>query len=254
MKRFLIPLLILCVCGNLFAGGGAQSGGGAAAGGGGAMIEGANVPRNQTLILENPHGRVNPPDTFNRWAGWSNVFASGLQQIALDTLWYIDPDAGVNGVWENALAAENPIYNGDFTQMTVKLRNGIYWSDGVEFTADDLIYTIEAQMKTPGMAYTGPFNAYVSRIEKVNNYEVKIYLKQSNSRFHTNFLVRWDACFIMPKHIFEKQADIATFKFNPPVSLGPYTLKDYDPQGNWYLWEKRNDWQRTSLARLGSLE
>jgi len=121
--------------------------------------------------------------------------------------------------------------------MTIKLRQGIYWSDGVEFSADDVKYTIETLMSNPGMAYTDAFAAYVNRVEKVNNYEIKVYLKQPNSRFHSNFLVRWGACFIMPKHIFEKQADVTTFTFNPPISLGPYTLKDYDPQGHWYLWE-----------------
>ena len=56
----------------------------------------------------------------------------------MDTFWYIDPDYGIDGVWDNSLAAEKPIYNADFTEMTVKLRQGIYWSDGVEFTADDV--------------------------------------------------------------------------------------------------------------------
>jgi peptide/nickel transport system substrate-binding protein len=53
----------------------------------------------------------------------------------MDTFGYIDPEKGFDGVWENSLAAEKPIYNADFAQMTVKLRRGIYWSDGVEFTA-----------------------------------------------------------------------------------------------------------------------
>ncbi len=75
----------------------------------------------------------------------------------MDALWYIDPDAGIDGVWDNSLAAEKPIYNEDFSQMTVKLREGIYWSDGVEFTADDLIYTVQVQKDTPGFAYTGQF-------------------------------------------------------------------------------------------------
>jgi peptide/nickel transport system substrate-binding protein len=44
-------------------------------------------------------------------------YSNGLQQIALDTLWYIDPDAGIDGVWDNALAAEKPIYNEDFTKI-----------------------------------------------------------------------------------------------------------------------------------------
>ncbi|MDR1902218.1 MAG: ABC transporter substrate-binding protein, partial [Treponema sp.] len=251
MKKLLVTILVLGLCGSLFAGGGAQGG---ASGGAGQMIEGANVPRNQTIILENPGGRCNPPDYFNRWSGWNQTFQSGLQQLTLDALWYIDPDAGVNGVWENALASEKPIYNSDFTQMTINTRRGIYWSDGVEFSIDDVIYTIESQMKNPGMAYTAQFNAYVDRVEKKSNTEAVVHLKSPNSRFHSNFLVRWGACFIMPKHIFEKQADITKFTWSSPIALGPYKLKDFDPQGNWYLYEKRDDWRRTSLALLGSLE
>ena len=209
------------------------------------------VPRAETLILENPSGRVVPADNFNRWTPGTQTYSTGLQQLSLDALWYIDPDAGIKGVWDNSLAAERPIYNKDFTQMTVKLRQGLYWSDGVEFTADDLIYTVEAQMNTPGMAYTGQFKTYVDRMEKPDKYTVIFYLKKPNSRFHGTFTVRWSACFIMPKHVFEKEPDIRAFKFNPPVSLGPYVLKDYDPNGNWYLWQRREDWQRTSLARFG---
>ncbi|MDY0095315.1 MAG: ABC transporter substrate-binding protein, partial [Candidatus Vecturithrix sp.] len=62
-----------------------------------------DVPRNETLILENPTGRVRNPDNFNRWAPGMDGYSNGLQQIALDTLWYIDPDAGIDGVWDNAL-------------------------------------------------------------------------------------------------------------------------------------------------------
>lgn len=54
---------------------------------------------------------------------------------------------GIDGVWDNALAAEPPIYNDDFTQMT-KLREGIYWSDGVEFS-DDLILPLIHKEHTP---------------------------------------------------------------------------------------------------------
>ena len=139
----------------------------------------------------------------------------------------------------------------DFTQMTVKLRKGIFWSDGVEFTADDLIYTVDVQKNTKGMAYTGQFSTYVDKMEKPDNYTVVFHLTKPNSRFHGLFTVRWSACFMMPKHVFEKQADVVAFKFNPPLSLGPYTLKDFDPNGNWYFWQRREDWQKTTLARFG---
>ena len=53
-------------------------------------------------------------------------------------------------MWDNSLASEPPIYNDDFTEMTVKLRPGIYWSDGVEFTADDVVFTINTHLDTNG--------------------------------------------------------------------------------------------------------
>lgn len=209
------------------------------------------VPRADCLILENPTGKVVPADDLNRWRPGIQSASTGQQQIGLDALWYIDPDAGINGVWENALASERPLYNKDFTQMTVKLRKGIFWSDGVEFTADDLIYTVDIQKKTAGMAYSGQFTAYVKSMDKPDNYTVVFNLTKANSRFHGLFTVRWSACFMMPKHVFEKQADPLAYKFNPMVSLGAYTLKDYDPNGNWYLWQRREDWQRTSLGSWG---
>ena len=213
------------------------------------------VPRNECLILENPSGTVQPADDFNRWrSGYSGIWVSGLQQVALDALWYIDPNAGVDGVWDNALAAEPPIYNDDFTQMTVKLREGIYWSDGVEFTADDLYFTVDLLKRTPGMGSQGLFESSIERMEQPDRNTVIFYLNAPNSRFHSVFTVRWGALYMMPKHIWETVEDPVAFKFNPPVSLGDYTLRDFDPNGQWYLWERREDWQRTSLARLGDVD
>ena len=96
-----------------------------------------NIPRKELLILENPEGTVKNAGWFNIWAINAGSQSNGLQQVALDTLWYIDPESGLDGAWDNSLAADKPQYNADFTEMTVKVRKGIFWSDGVEFTADD---------------------------------------------------------------------------------------------------------------------
>ena len=70
--------------------------------------------------------------------------------------------SGIDGVWDNSLASEKPIYNADFTEMTVKLRKGIFWSDGVEFTADDVVYTIQTHMKTNGLRWSAPVQINVA--------------------------------------------------------------------------------------------
>ena len=54
----------------------------------------SSLPRSQTLILENPEGTVRNPGWFNIWAANGGGWSTGLQQLGLDTFWYIDPDFG----------------------------------------------------------------------------------------------------------------------------------------------------------------
>jgi peptide/nickel transport system substrate-binding protein len=93
MKRILVSCLILCAAITVVTGCRKADTAGAASGsaGSGQMIEGANVPRNETIILENPGGRANPANYFNRWNGWNTGYMGGLQQLGLDALWYVDP-------------------------------------------------------------------------------------------------------------------------------------------------------------------
>ncbi|APT59907.1 ABC transporter substrate-binding protein [Roseomonas gilardii] len=211
----------------------------------------AAPPRRETLILENPEGVIRNAGWFNIWAINAGSQYNGLQQVAMDTLWYIDPESGLDGPFDNSLAAEPPIYNADFTEMTAKLRRGIHWSDGVEFTATDVVHTVETQIKNPGMRWSAQLILNVDQVSAPDPYTVVFKLKRPNARFHANFMVRFNAIWIMPKHVFEKVADPVRFDFNPPVSLGAYTLHSYDPEGRRFTWQRREDWQRTTLGRFG---
>ena len=211
----------------------------------------SNLPREQTLIVENPEGTIKNPGWFNYWSVNAGGRSTGLQQLAMDTLWYIDPDHGIDGAWDNSLASEPPIYNDDFTEMTVKLRDGITWSDGTPFTADDVVFTVQTHLNTDGLYWSAPVQVNVESVEAIDPTTVHFKLKKSNSRFHVLFTVRWNAMWIMPKHIFETVDDVLKFDFNPPLSLGAYTLENYDENGKWFIWKKRDDWQNTTLARFG---
>src|SRR6266851_4225233 len=214
-----------------------------------ALAQISNLPRNQTLIVENPEGTIKNAGWFNIWAVNAGGQSTGLHQLAMDTFWYIDPQRGIDGVWMNSLASDKPIYNADFT---VKLRSGIYWSDGVEFTSDDAVFTTELHMKTNGLRWSAPFQINVASVSAPDKYTVVFKLKKPNSRFHALFTVRWNAVWMMPKHVFEKVADPLKFDFNKPVSLGAYVLHSYDTNGKWFIWQARDDWQRTTLGRYGA--
>jgi peptide/nickel transport system substrate-binding protein len=212
----------------------------------------SDLPRHETLIIQNPESPASSPGNFNLWvAGNGAGNSTGLHQLVMDTLWFMDPDNGLDGSLYNELATGPWEYNADFTEMTAKLKQGIKWSDGVDFTSADIKYTVETQIATPGLTWSAPFSAQVASVETPDDYTVHFKLKQPNARFHTVFMTFWNGAWIMPKHVFEKVEDIKSYDFNPPVGLGPYTLHSYDPNGAWYIWQRREDWQATGMAEWG---
>ncbi len=206
----------------------------------------AGIPREETLIFDQLTGRTAMPNNFNEWAGW-RWRDRGTAQLMNEPLWTVDYATGeiIPG-----LAAGLPIYNEDFTQMTVNLREGVYWSDGVPFTADDVVLTIELNKRTPGLLYHGSMVEFVKEAYKLDEHTVVVELNRPNSRFHAFFLDRWGCLWIMPKHIFEKVENPLEYEFNPPVGTGPYKLYDYDRAGFWTMWIRRADWDRSPTGIL----
>ena len=133
------------------------------------------------------------------------------------------------------------------------LKKGVYWSDGTEFTADDVIYTLDTYFAGKGkLTYFGvpTIDAYVKSYKKIDNYTVQVETTHPAYDFATTLGVyTWGSAFnIVPKHVFEKQTDLAAFKNTNPVTLGAYTIKAFDPNGQWHLWQRRDDWQRSSTG------
>src|SRR5690348_16387274 len=125
----------------------------------------ANLPRNETLMLENPEGTIKNAGWFNIWAINAGSQSHGLQQAALDTLWYIDPGRGVAGVWQNSLAADTPQYDADYAEVTVKQRPGIYWRDDVELSAADVVHTVTTKIKHKNMRWGAALAQNVDSVE-----------------------------------------------------------------------------------------
>lgn len=204
------------------------------------------LPRSETFIAGILTGRVGTPDNFNEWVGWKSR-DRGMQNLANEPLWSVD---FATGKIIPGLASGDPVYNAGFTSVTIPLREGVAWNDGEPFTSADVVFTVEELMKYDGFSAHNFFVDNVAKVSAPDAKTVVFELKQSNSRFHTTFLDRWGCTWIMPKHIFEKQADPITFKFDPFIGCGPYKLHSYDPGGYWTVWEKRADWDKSPTGIL----
>ncbi|GLV54131.1 peptide ABC transporter substrate-binding protein [Dictyobacter sp. S3.2.2.5] len=211
------------------------------------------TPRNQTLIFQTFDGKTNNPDNMNPMMSGYAVWR-GFRELGWGSLWEMNTATGHS---YGELADGFPqVLDSQHTGFRVKLKPGIYWSDGVELTTDDVIYTLDTYFKDKSKL-TGSgvsvITNYVKSYKKIDKYTFEVTTVKPAYDFVTVMGVyTWGPAFIIvPRHVFEKQADVSTFLNTNPVTLGPYTVKSYDKNGYWQLWQRRSDWKRSAWGWMG---
>ena len=206
------------------------------------------TPRSQTLIMET-QTPTDMPGQFNPYCQGVQL-GFGIHQLITAHLWEIDTVAGEQF---GEVAAAMPEPNDDFTEFTVKIREGAKWSDGVPLTANDVVFTVNMIMTTPTIGDCAYYNQVFKSVEALDDYTVKFTMNEPFPRLSLRFGVTiWGSgLYIVPQHIYEGQ-DASTFVDDGKVVPGPYTVKDYDPNGQWVLYELREDWTESAMFLAGS--
>ncbi len=202
-----------------------------------ARVEAGELPPVEERLPENP-AVVEPFNEVGTYGGelrfgftgdnpgWGGLlFINGWDQLVI---WKAD----FSGVAPNI--AESWEISDDVREYTFHLRKGIKWSDGVEFTADDIMFYIEDVLFDPDINPSGPTADWLPadgaeefKAEKIDDYTVKFSFLNPNATFlydMATWVGRHMAWF--PKHYLEQYHK----KYNPDVDA---LLENEDGVEDW---------------------
>ena len=147
---------------------------------------------------------VEPFDEIGTYGGelrYAGTYADVTTFIAWEFLTHWEPD--MSGVYANIV--ESYEVNEDASLYTFHLREGMRWSDGVPFTADDILFAINDIYLNPALRSSPPANLIVNGepvvVEKIDDYTVTFQFAGSYGLF-PEFLAWWPSWqpIFFPKH------------------------------------------------------
>lgn len=226
------------------------------------------IPRNQTLVFS-------VSDSLNEMTdqALANPFVTGIQrtgwQFAFEPLYFFNQHwtsatCGPPGMpcknGEIPWLAEGYSYNQDYTELTIKVRPKVTWSDGQPFTASDIAFTLNMlKDNAPKLLFSVDMKLWVKEAVALDPLTAKVTLNNPNPRFMFFYLMHHDDLGfpMVPEHIFKAQ-DPTTFTNLDlakgwPVVTGPWRLTLSGSLQKF--WDRRDDWwaATTGFHRLPSM-
>jgi peptide/nickel transport system substrate-binding protein len=203
-----------------------------------------DVAREDTVIIDiDNQDPIQNPTNFN-WMIPGTARNQGAHQLMWEPLFILNYETGEIQPWLGLSFTPNETQD----VWTLVLREGITWSDGVPYTADDVVFTFQLLLddETKTLNEAANTQQWVSSVEKVDDLTVQFNLLAPNPRFQLDyFSVRiWGNNNILPKHVFEGQDPFTFTNYDPekgwPLGTGPYTLTSASPTN--FVWDRNDSW------------
>jgi peptide/nickel transport system substrate-binding protein len=206
------------------------------------------VPRGRTLVLDCAEsgtcaGQIQDYGSFNPYLPGATSRTG--YNFLYEPLYFYNAYREENNLipW----IAQSHQFNHDFTEVTIRIRPGVEWSDGQPWTAHDLVYTIEMlKAHAPQLTFSTDMETWVKEAVAVDDLTARITLTAPNPRFvFSYFTNNFDnGVAIVPKHVWQGQDPGEFSNLDPargwPVVSGPYRLALSVPEQR--VWDRRQDW------------
>ena len=204
-----------------------------------------DVAREKTLVMTAWY-YGNQLASFNNYNIYVNSGAQrdlGGNKAIFEYLMYTNLNTGEVTPW----LAEKYENNADNTAVSVVLRKGVEWSDGVAFTCKDVKFSLELlRDNSPDLANSSYMKEWLKGVECKDDFNALLTLNKPNARFFkTKLASGWENHIAMvPEHIW-KDKDVKTFTNMDmakgwPIGTGPYKLVSASAQQ--MIYDRRADW------------
>lgn len=125
------------------------------------------------------------------------------------------------------------------TTYLIKIRNDIKWSDGTDFSVEDVSYTIDILKQIPSVY--GNNVQYIVGVDKIDDDTLQITIDHEIPFFEYNLIFP-----IMSKAYFEGQDFSTTEKNNAPIGTGKYKIVQND--NDKIVLNKNENYNRDNLT------
>jgi peptide/nickel transport system substrate-binding protein len=204
-----------------------------------------DVPRNRTLVSQgwDFHNAVPSPDNFNPYAGLLLHQRNNLHYTTSEQLFWTNHVTNERIPW----LAESAEYNDDFTEVAIRVRDGVTWSDGEAFDGEDVAFTFNMlKAASPDLLFSSAIEEWVDSVELVDPLTVRVTLKKPGPRWVQDYLATGQAgrFVVVPEHIWAGEDPKTFTNYDParglPLGTGPYELVRADT--NALVFDLRDGW------------
>ena len=189
------------------------------------------ITQGGVLTIDNESGALWQCD-FNPYNGSVNGQSFG---VLYETLVY---DNLLNDK-KTPMLANDYKWSSDNKTLTFTIRSGVKWSDGQDFSADDVVYSFNLLKQHPELDLQSDWTV-LSDVQKQGSDKVVMTFSQAAV---PNFYQIAAQTAIVPQHIWSTYSDPVSQKVDKPVGTGPFTLGSCTGQ-NIQFTRNPNYWQK----------